>query len=214
MRNVAAEIAKKCQETENGSAEISDGDYSIEFTKLSDLGETIDSAIVESFPRGTYGVNSGLRPRDNIETGPVTDPILVRFQHIDDPAHRIKALRRNLTKASSQLKNSERSLAVIDSGISDFEMETREYTEMKNVLTEDLGRYHQKLDAVVLMAHYGSISMDGVFTWRVRTDLLKGSGGLLDTPDIEFPGDGRSLEWIEGEWFQEPVIPLAAHIET
>ena len=112
------------------------------------------------------------------------------------------------------MKNSERSLAVIDSGISDFEMETREYTEMKNVLTEDLGRYHQKLDAVVLMAHYGSISMDGVFTWRVRTDLLKGSGGLLDTPDIEFPGDGRSLEWIEGEWFQEPVIPLAAHIET
>ena len=196
------EIITAIKAEKNGQFDSDTGRYHIEYTWLVEPDGSIPMEVVNMFPRGVYGINVMTQNKSQIMSGPATDPKLLRLEFIDDPKQRIKGLLRNLNNASKQVIKGILNLIYIDVNISDWEKEQAEFENMKQAVLAELGIRHRHVSAVVLTDVYPSISVDGSYGWRVRTELIAQPKPIVGLPDsLRFPGDLADSHWLSGDMY-------------
>ncbi len=200
IEHLSEEIIFAIKAEKNGQFDSDTGRYHVEYTWLVEPGGSIPMGVVSMFPRGEYGVNGGKQQKDQIMSGPMTDPKLLRLEFIDDPHHRIKGLLRNLNDASKQVIKGIFSLIYIDVNISKYEEEQAEFEDIKKAIMGELNVRHKHVAAVVLTDIYSSRSLDEFYGWRVRTELLVQPNPDVGLPDsFKFPGDLADTIWLPGD---------------
>lgn len=202
IEHLSEEIITAIKVEKNGQFDSDLGRCHIEYTWLAEPRGSIPMEVVKMFPRGVYGINAGKQDKDQIMSGPLTDPKLLRLEFIDDREHRIKGLLRNLNTASKQVKKGILNLIYIDVNISDYEKEQAEFENMKKAIMAELNIRHRHVSAVILTDIYPSISLDENYGWRVRTEFLIQTKPTVGLPDnLRFPGDLADTHWLSGDMY-------------
>lgn len=198
---VVAEVIDEIKTNENGRLEILDGRYVAEFQKLTDVGGSISREVVDLFPRGSYGVNSGKSPRNNPTGGPMRDPKLIRMIMEDEPDQRVRALVRNLKDASKQVADGLASLVYLDVNIPTYVQEQQEFEDFVRAVSNEMHGAHKSISAAILTNNYPALSVDGHMGWRIRsTYVAHESPGVVLPDDLVFPGDANGSQWLAGAW--------------
>lgn len=197
VREIVPQIKTEIQ----GQFYSGNGRYQIEYMKLTEPGESIPMEIVNLFPKEHFGINGGTQRANQIMIGPLQDPKLLRLEILDDPAHRIKGLLRNLKSAARQIPSGLQNLVYIDINIDDYEQEQVEFDEMAEAIQKQLYEAHKKVSAVVLTNIYPALSLDEKLGWRVRTMLIRHSKPSVKLSNsLSFPGDEVGSHWLRGTW--------------
>lgn len=200
---LVTEIISVIKANKNGQFDSELGRYQIEYVWLADPGGSIPTEVVNMFPRGTRGINAGRQDRNQIMSGPLTDPKLIRLEFIDDQEHRVKGLIRNLKTASKQVIKGALNLIYIDINMHDYKQEQAEFENMKKAIIEELNARHRHVSAVVLTDIYPSMSLDEHLGWRVRTELIIQAKPTVSLPNnLRFPGDMADTQWLPGDIFR------------
>jgi len=202
IEHLTYEIITVIKANKNGQFDSDTGRYHIEYTWLVEPGGSIPMEVINMFPRGVYGINIMKQQRNQIMSGPATDPKLIRLEFIDDPRQRIRGLLRNLNYASKQVIKGIVNLIYIDVNISKWEQEQSEFEDMKRAILAELNIRHRQVSAVVLTDVYPSISVDESYGWRVRTELIAQPKPIVRLPEsLRFPGDLVNSHWLSGDMY-------------
>lgn len=213
-RVVKAAVTAMCS-NDGGSIEVMDGRYKVDYVRLAAPGGSIPSELLEIFPRQVYGVNAGMvtpsqvrKPRypgDAFATGPIKDPKVLRLELVDDPAHRITGVLRNLKSASKQVLLGLPGIVYIDANLGNYQRETAEFDGIVARVRDEMQKAHTRISAVVLTDIYPSRTMDSKLRWWVRSEFIPQSRPQYPLPaSLRFPGDESGSRWIRGEWFVVP----------
>lgn len=202
IEHLSEEIIIVIKAEKNGQFDSDLGRYHIEYTWLVEPDGSIPMGVVKLFPRGEYGINMGKQDKGKIMLGPLKNPKLLRLEFIDDEAHRIKGLLRNLNIAAKQVIKGILNFVYIDVSISDYEKEQAEFDNMKDAIIAELNIRHRQVSAVVLTDIYPSISLDENYGWRVRTELIAQPKPVIGIPNtLRFPGDLGDTHWLSEDMF-------------
>lgn len=194
---LVSEIISTIKKDESGQFDPLCGRYHVEYVRLTDRGGSVDTEIINLFPRGDYGINMGEGYRSMV--GPVKDPKLLRMEFIDDPEHRIKGIVRNLKTAAKQVIEGLLNLVYIDVNIPDYEREQTEFRYMAEAIRKQLGLRHKHVSAVILTNIYPALSLDDYLGWRVRTEFIVQTKSIIRIPEgLIFPGDMFDTNWLRG----------------
>jgi hypothetical protein len=157
---LVAEIVLNLRGQSDGSFESAVGPYRVDFVCLCAAGEKIDAEVVDIFPRGTFGVNSGDRRRDLVSSapdadprlmGPITDPKMIRLEVIDDAGQKSKTDLRLLKDASDQVGDATPSVTFLDVNLSNYETEMDEYDGILESVTNEVINGRSNASATVLV---------------------------------------------------------------
>lgn len=203
IEHLSNEIIAAIKLKKNGQFDSDTGRYHIEYTWLVEPGGSIPMEVVNTFPRGVYGINSMKQNRNQIMSGPATDPKLLRLEFIDDQGQRIKGLLRNLNDASKQVPKRILNLIYIDVNMKIWEQEQAEFENMKQAILAELEIRHRHVSAVVLTNTYPSVCLDGTYGWRIRTELIAQPNPITGLPDgLKYPGDLVGSPWLSGNVYK------------
>lgn len=197
--SLISEIISALQSNEYGQFNSTMGNYIIDYTKLANPGKSITMDIVNMFPRGGRGINIGKQNPNQIMKGPLTDPILLRLEIIDDLEHRTKGIVRNLKIAAHQVIKGFPNLVYLDVNIPDYQTEQSEFGVFVAAVKSELSQRHRQISAVVVTNIYPSLSLDECLGWRVRTELIEHPNPIVKLPrGFKFPGDNYDTQWLPG----------------
>lgn len=200
INTLVSEIICVLQSNEHGQFRSKTGDYHIDYTKLADLGKSISMDIVNMFPRGVFGINTGKQKRSQIMVGPLENPKLLRLDVIDDPEHRARGILRNLKTAARQVIKGIPNLVYLDVNIPEYEKEQKEFGNFLEAVKQELTKRHRQISAVVVTNIYPALTLNEYLGWRVRTKLIRHPNPLEGFPDgLVFPGDDLGTQWLPGK---------------
>ena len=187
------------KENDFGHFQYMNGKYSVQYQKLAEPGSSIDTDVVNMYPRGEYGINAGQYQKDKVMVGPLYDPKLIRMELVDDPEHRVEGVKRNLKTASKQFLPGLPNIVFIDINLPDYNQEQEELPGMVEAITAELRNEHKKVSAVVITNIYPTLSLDNFVGWRVLTETILHPAPIHAVPDfLPFPGDVNDTIWIPG----------------
>jgi len=192
---LVSEIISTIKKGESGRLDSLGGRYHVEYVRLVDPGGSVDTEVINMFPRGDFGINMGHGYRSMV--GPVKDPKLLRMEFIDDPEHRVKGIVRNLKTAAKQVIKGLPNLVYLDVNIPDYEREQAEFRNMAEAIREQLDLRHKHVSAVILTNIYPALSLDEYLGWRVRTECIVQTEPIICIPEgLVFPGDMFDTNWL------------------
>ena len=181
---------------------INKKEYSVQYQKLSEPGGSIDSDIVNMYPRKDYGVNAGKYERNKIMSGPLHDPKLIRMElEVDNKCLIINSIHRNIKTASSQLSSELPNILYIDINIQDYTQEQEEIQDIIKTITSELANGYHNISVVVVTNVYPVLSLDNYIGIRFRTETVFHHNPINVLPDfLRFPGDTSNTMWIPGKF--------------
>jgi hypothetical protein len=212
---VVKEAVALMRSVESGSATVMGNRYQIDCLRLAEPGGAIPSAFFGLLPRGVFGVNEGTADRSQVRTprfagdefarGPVTDPIALRLELIDDLERRVRGVLRNLKNAAKQVRLGLPSVVYIDVNLGSYERESAEFENMVAAVAAQLQAAHTRVSAVVLVAAAPTRSLDDVTGWWIHTRVLPQPRPQYSLPaNLVLPGDGPGSRWLHGRWVELP----------
>ena len=201
VQPLVSEIIDAIRLGERGQFDSMSLHYRVEYLKLADHGDSIPAELVQLFPEGDRGVNTGRRNRDQTTAGALENPKLIRMEIVDDPEHRIVGIIRNLKVAANQVVKGIPNLVFLDVNLPKHEDEVSEFDAMVDSVTEELKAHHNEVSAVILTNMYPALSLDRHLGFRIRTELVVHPKPAVCLPrELRFPGDVAGTRWLPGVW--------------
>lgn len=195
LETLVSETISTIQIAESGQFDAVGGRYHVEYTRLADPGGSVDMEVINMFPRGVFGFNTGHGYRSMV--GPVKNPRLLRMEFIDDPEHCVKGIVRNLKNAATQVIRGLSNLVYLDVNIQDYTREQAEFSNMVDAIRKELNTRHRHVSAVILTNIYPAFSLDEYLGWRIKTEFLAQPKPEVCLPEgFIFPGDIGSTRWL------------------
>lgn len=204
IESLVTEIVSTIKVSKFGQFDSALGRYHIEYVWIVKTGGSLSMEVVKMFPRGMFGINMGRQKRNQVMTGPMTDPKLLRMEIIDDPENRVRGIIRNIKIAAKQVIRGLPNLVYIDVNIGDYNQEQREFDNMVAAVAGELRSRHRQISAVVLTNIFPSLSLDNYLGWYVRTRLIPQPLPIVNLPDnLLFPGNAADTRWFPGRVFRK-----------